>query len=77
MIEYQKQDPKIEPRFACSLCESKMTLAAVMIHLTGVKHRNKYMVCIHMPTACKLECVTNRIFIRSDCLGSQEALRQR
>ncbi|XP_074659347.1 uncharacterized protein LOC141912064 [Tubulanus polymorphus] len=43
ITEYQKEDPKVEARYICSLCESKMDPRNLVNHLIGFKHRYQYM----------------------------------
>ncbi|XP_013390587.1 uncharacterized protein LOC106158989 isoform X1 [Lingula anatina] len=43
LIEFQPEDPAEEPRYVCELCEQKFDPRQVIAHVTGLRHRNRFM----------------------------------
>ena len=44
ITEYCHDSDSVEPRYACGLCEAICDIRTLVGHLTGLRHRVKYMV---------------------------------
>ena len=44
LTEFQTRERGTEPTYTCDLCASKMDPRQVISHVTGVRHRRKFMV---------------------------------
>lgn len=44
MMEYQKEDIRLEPYYMCELCEEKIENNQVTAHVTSLKHKILFMV---------------------------------
>ncbi len=44
VIEFQKKNPILEPRYHCNLCDNKCDPRTLIFHVVGLKHRMNYLV---------------------------------
>ena len=48
VTEFQKQDEKQASKYVCNMCESKCDGNSILSHISGIKHRIRYFVSVHV-----------------------------
>ena len=50
MTEYTKNNPSVEERYVCDICDAKCDPRTLLPHITGSKHRYNYIVSLKTHT---------------------------
>ena len=57
MVEYTKNNPAVEERYVCELCDGKCDPRTLIPHIVGTKHRSNYVVsAAELPLS--MPCIT-------------------